>query len=475
MDVLPGKSLGPFALGATIQDVFSLLGGKEKLKYETDFLYDEDMPFEYDLILDLKDIGVQLRFDPMSQRLWMVDVYDVGKVNLKYGEEVFAGVDLPLPTLSLLYGLFGPTFPGIFNTDLDSYILTYRGLSFAFSIPRKAVRQQEIPMTLPDGTKPLVARIQLHTGSDLREITLPKALCIGDAHMDITLYKSRVTGQCTNFTVHVLGSGAFFQYNDTAQYVLAELGPPASVFEKVEDKMKIHRASKERSKTPGVAQDYFFNYFAMGIDVLIDGLSHTVKKIVLHSNVPGQNGFNEYARCHYSLWVEETDAESFTRVPEHIVAGYGGNIGENVRKAVTSPHGDVDEKGAKSVAEVSAPTGKKKKKKKAKSPETVLLDGGGDALAPAVCSNGEKERVFKVEVDTPWPDIESYFGKPAGPMIRADEAQAESYAASGRMSAPSPFPPSRMYAYHGCVFETLQNKYISIITVFTSVPGAFSS
>lgn len=33
--------------------------------------------------------------------------------------------------------------------------------------------------------------------------------------------------------------------------------------------------------------DYFLNYFSLGVDVLMDGTTHTVSKIVLHSNFPG--------------------------------------------------------------------------------------------------------------------------------------------------------------------------------------------
>lgn len=37
--------------------------------------------------------------------------------------------------------------------------------------------------------------------------------------------------------------------------------------------------------------DYFYNYFHLGIDVLFDGSTHRCKKIILHSNVPGHFDF----------------------------------------------------------------------------------------------------------------------------------------------------------------------------------------
>lgn len=37
--------------------------------------------------------------------------------------------------------------------------------------------------------------------------------------------------------------------------------------------------------------DYFFNFFHLGLDVLMDGTLHVCKKIVLHGNIPGHYDF----------------------------------------------------------------------------------------------------------------------------------------------------------------------------------------
>lgn len=47
--------------------------------------------------------------------------------------------------------------------------------------------------------------------------------------------------------------------------------------------------------------DYFFNYFHLGMDILIDGGLHICKKIVLHGNVPGHFDFHRYKRCPFQL------------------------------------------------------------------------------------------------------------------------------------------------------------------------------
>ena len=105
------------------------------------------------------------------------------------------------------------------------------------------------------------------------------------------------------------------------QDVLSELGPPSRVFNKPRPKMSIHSIQGAGGGSPGVRasssrhsgnrsgggdgaassgdgagtlglqraprHDYFLNYFSLGVDVLMDGTTHTVSKIVLHSNFPG--------------------------------------------------------------------------------------------------------------------------------------------------------------------------------------------
>ncbi|KAI7863539.1 hypothetical protein BDF14DRAFT_1843189 [Spinellus fusiger] len=129
----------------------------------------------------------------------------------------------------------------------------------------------------------------------------------------------------------------------TAQDILADLGKPSRLFYKEEDKMKIHSTANdstiiERSKeTKGDGSrssgsgnhysssgngngrllaiseeedkdhftvhptDYFFNYFHLGIDILMDGALHVCKKIILHGNIPGHYDFQRYKRCPFQL------------------------------------------------------------------------------------------------------------------------------------------------------------------------------
>jgi hypothetical protein len=541
MEIIPGRSVGPFSLGSTIGSILTQVVSGQRLKYDTDFLFDDKAPYSFDIVLDLKSIGVQLRFDPITQRLWTIDVYDIGKINLAYGGEIFAGTSQATPTLRVLYRLFGPTFPGKFDTDLDCYILSYRGLSFAFQVPHQAVKPQEIPMSLPDGTEPLATRLLIHSGPDLRVINLPRELCRSDSYVFISLYVSNIKNiGCTSFTVHMFPSNAFFQYNDTVQHVLSELGTPSSTYDKTEDKMKIHRGqnnTKQNShnKTE-TTSDYFYNYFGLGIDILFDGETHTVKKIVAHTNIPGQSSFNQYSRCHYQLRHVQSGHTSFVNrsrfsldqlkhqfnLPfqnynknsdtDHSISSRetspiptrSNNNNNNLIRVISSSSTNASEVNNVNLSSnQETPSnqtfGKKKKKKKKKKSLTALsstinstssnnnaanirttiaeqaINEGGDAKSRLLISqmenidieeNGEGlSSMFLIKPNTPWTEIEGSLGKAAGPMIRAPPDSGR-YDSSGRMSAPSPFLATKMYAYAGAIYEVLQNDYVSNVTIF---------
>ena len=83
--------------------------------------------------------------------------------------------------------------------------------------------------------------------------------CVTDCRAYISLHICGSNGACVGFTVQMLPSNCFFQYNDTVQHVLSELGMPSSTYDKLEDKMKIHRKSYKniKQKQKSSAPDYF--------------------------------------------------------------------------------------------------------------------------------------------------------------------------------------------------------------------------
>ena len=47
-------------------------------------LYSETNPLSVDLILNLSEDGIRLIFDPVVQRLKIIEVYDLNKLKLRY-------------------------------------------------------------------------------------------------------------------------------------------------------------------------------------------------------------------------------------------------------------------------------------------------------------------------------------------------------------------------------------------------------
>ena len=45
--------------------------------------------------------------------------------------------------------------------------------------------------------------------------------------------------------------------------------------------------------------DYFYGYPSRGLDLLFCGASHRLKKVVLHTNIPGHPDFNLYCKCNF--------------------------------------------------------------------------------------------------------------------------------------------------------------------------------
>jgi len=92
----------------------------------------------------------------------------------------------------------------------------------------------------------------------------------------------------------------------TAQDLTVDLGPPLRVYYKEDDRMAIH----SRNKTPEAVEDgYFYNYFQHGIDFLVNGTTHIVQKIILHTNIPGTPMFQRYHRCPWEIEGEPEDEE----------------------------------------------------------------------------------------------------------------------------------------------------------------------
>ncbi|KAL1316505.1 UPF0183 protein At3g51130 isoform X2 [Arachis ipaensis] len=279
--------------------------------------YDEE-PLKLDIVISFPDHGFHLRFDPWSQRLRLIEIYDVKRLQMRYSTSLIGGPST-LATFVAVYALFGPTYPGIFDKERGIYTLFYPGLSFAFPIPSQYTDcchdgGVELPLEFPDGTTPVTCRVSIYDSSSGKKVgvgsLMDKAsappLPAGSIYMEEVHVK---LGEELHFTVGT----QHIPFGACPQDVWTELGRPCGIHQKQVDPMVIHSASDLRPRTT-LCGDYFYNYFTRGLDILFDGQTHKIKKFVLHTNYPGHADFNSYIKCNFVIHGSDSAGESFQEV-----------------------------------------------------------------------------------------------------------------------------------------------------------------
>uniref|UniRef100_A0A8C6NVW9 Phagosome assembly factor 1 n=1 Tax=Nothobranchius furzeri TaxID=105023 RepID=A0A8C6NVW9_NOTFU len=341
LEVVPERSLGneqwEFALGMPFSQAICILQKHCRIIKNVQVLYSEQTPLSHDLILNLTQDGIKLLFDATTQRLKVVEVYDLSKVKLKYCGVHFNSQAIA-PTIEQIDQSFGATHPGVYNAAEQLFHLNFRGLSFSFQLDswNEAPKYELFPLThffflfpqIPHGA--MVKRMHIYTGNNLQETrapAMPLACFLGNIYADCVdvlrdgtgplglklrlLTAGSGLGVMADAKVRFLERSIFF--GDSCQDVLGALGSPHKVFYKSEDKMKIHSPSPHK-QVPSKCNDYFFNYFTLGVDILFDSTTHLVKKVVLHTNYPGHYNFNIYHRCDFRipLLIKRDGADSQT-------------------------------------------------------------------------------------------------------------------------------------------------------------------
>ncbi|XP_028807268.1 UPF0183 protein At3g51130-like isoform X3 [Neltuma alba] len=315
LDLRPGLGIGPFSLGMPICEAFAQIEQQPNIYDVVHVKYFDEEPLKLDIVISFPDHGFHLRFDPWSQRLRLIEIYDVKRLQMRYSTSLIGGPST-LATFVAVYALFGPTYPGIFDKDRGIYTLFYPGLSFAFPIPSQYTdcchdEGVELPLEFPDGTTPVTCRVSIYDSSSGKKVgvgsLMDKAsappLPAGSIYMEEVHVK---LGEELHFTV----GGQRIPFGASPQDVWTELGRPCGIHQKQVDQMVIHSASDLRPRTT-LCGDYFYNYFSRGLDILFDGQSHKIKKFVLHTNYPGHADFNSYMKCNFVIYASSDFGGSF--------------------------------------------------------------------------------------------------------------------------------------------------------------------
>ncbi|XP_018494262.1 UPF0183 protein C16orf70 homolog [Galendromus occidentalis] len=319
--VVPEKSLInddiQLVLGMSINQVIQNLQRQFEIIHSIELSYSDKHPLAGDIVLNLRQDGIRLVFEPTTQRLKLIEVTNLSKVKLTYSGTVFCSKDVP-PTRDQIDETFGATYPGEFDADARMFHQKFRGLCFSFAADRKAKDSNSLHSSV-------VSRMSIYTGTSHKD-TVPPPLPLSTFGDSIFLEQLKVIrdegqgprnpGRTRGVQVEIVLKASYDRTNmaakktlkrtilfgDSVSDVVSLLGSPSKIFYKEEDKMRIHSPSATEDETgQDLRSDYFYNYFTLGLDILFDARRHTAKKIVLHTNFPGHYDFNIYHRCNFTM------------------------------------------------------------------------------------------------------------------------------------------------------------------------------
>ncbi|KAF8525321.1 hypothetical protein JB92DRAFT_2877475 [Gautieria morchelliformis] len=295
-DLVPGHSLGPFVLGSSLWKTLEYLRESKGSYPQVNVKFDPENPVTSPVILHVVPY-LDLLFSGAYQRLHTISVRRLQPTGLgmpftlRYKNSILASSDEPLRK-SGVTRVFGPTYPGD--------VMRYPGVWFGF---------QEDGEDLNKGSK--VGQGDDRT-CEVRKVVIRQKALEDEARdvLDEVCECSAMSGELSSAIVKVHDGITLHFHPSTSPVVRirlgtsaedlnCDLGPPLRVHYKEDDRMNIHASSGLTEE--GAETDYFYNYFHLGMDFLISGSAHKVKKIILHTNVPGSPAFQRYMRCPWEI------------------------------------------------------------------------------------------------------------------------------------------------------------------------------
>eukprot|EP00053_Salpingoeca_punica_P014241 m.129434 g.129434 ORF g.129434 m.129434 type:complete len:580 (+) comp16405_c0_seq6:379-2118(+) len=396
--IVPGVAVGPFSLGMPLNAAIEHLETQYGRIKDINLLYSDEDPLGVDIVVDLTQDGVQLRFDPASQRLQLIDVYDPSKLLLTYNDGVFS-TPQEIATFQQTYNEFGPS-RGKYDTVHKKYQLSYPGLVLCFAIDERhdpLFAKGAVDLTVDpslDGYHPCLSNICVFGAGSLEKAEPPSIADTLAHYPIIPHYMERVIilpGEGLHFT----GQAVKILFGDTCQDVITKIGPPSDQYYKTSDKMRIHAAQHTANGVQAApAADFFYNYFHLGVDLLFDAHSCRVKKFVLHTNFPGHFDFHRFNRCNFYVALPESPFRTAHPTGNgHIADGpHPQTATAAVTTAPTSANGGTSSSSSSSSASASAsasgsvasaPTSKSAKKAKNKADAAAAAAATATATATA--------------------------------------------------------------------------------------------
>lgn len=297
LDIRPGSGLGIFDIGSSLWTLLETLRGLQYVFPQVDIKYDPDALTTSPVIVHIRP-HLDLLFSGRLQRLHTICLRKLRDqsppVTLRYKDVILSSPETVFKRLDVSRN-FGPTYSG---EDLR-----YPGLYFSFNddgITDPSVqtedRAQQVKRVL------ITQRDEQDALEEVRECPLMNGdilRAVAKVHEGVTLYFYPSGSQLLYIKLE----------ETTAQDIALALGPPPRVHYKEDERMTIHANTSEGEETEA---GYFYNYFQHGIDLFISSSTHVVRKIVLHTNVPGSPLFQRYKRCCWEIEGKPEDDEDDT-------------------------------------------------------------------------------------------------------------------------------------------------------------------
>ena len=268
----------PKVLGASLHDVLTRLKA-EPLRFPSlEVLYSPDKPVTEAVCINLPQNGVRLRFDGPEQRLRLIEVLDFTKNHITFKDRDLLkpatnGTSAPAsPTPGesssgpmfrhIYHRLLGPTYGGEFipppaGHDEGTYVLSYPGVAFNFTLPKSAYSPDKDVVTLfSSSTNQAASSMAIFSGASWAEarqsmwtealpsIKQTSALPRGkDVYPDEVSLVRLLGGGKIDLFRKWSATGAFrLQLGETTpQELVVALGPPNAIYRKNDQKMVIHK------------------------------------------------------------------------------------------------------------------------------------------------------------------------------------------------------------------------------------------
>ncbi|KAK6200977.1 uncharacterized protein RJT21DRAFT_85714 [Scheffersomyces amazonensis] len=387
----PGEGLGNYIkLGASMYTIMKYL---DKFNYKLRISYSNTDFLNVPILVNVVDLGIRLTFSNHKDQL--LELIEISDFNNKQGRNgsrkllklVYNGISLNEiesnsnntsnnnntassnslssnstlhtllskgPNLKSIYNkIFGPTYPGVFNRDTGSYILSYPGISFKFVITNEELINKthgqgddqvlSILLNWDDNSDIICSSIALHKGKSWSQFKLKKDSSVYSetssqsnvqtvSGLKFYLDEGKIVVDVKGYKGDVNKTKSFdiLLSKTTQQEILNILGPPDDYFNKFDSRLLIHKHlsnNEEDHELDNTALDSdtdlshfkFHNYFKYGIDILYDlnngnssssGMSATVKKVIAHNGGLTESlNFMKWNRCSWEISTKNNDEE----------------------------------------------------------------------------------------------------------------------------------------------------------------------